>query len=346
MTDNSHETLERIAQRVPVPEPAYDRFLRHRDRKERNRRLRAGALALAVIVVAAAIFIREYRSAPTPADHSIQPPPVQDVDEQPAQRSPIEGLEFPMLPVGAQPSTPITGDAVVEFSSWRQDGGSFVEMAIYADGRVIWHPNQNNVGFSQLRLTPAGVETIRSIIISTGLFDHDLNLRRPGSISRLTILRGGRSVFVQWANASWLEGHKDNPEATLSESRDLGEIERLLGDPSVWHLSSDLYADPTVRPFEPSGFMFQYDRNHWDPSQLPSHARDVLARYDPATSSCFIVTSDVALRIARVLARAGFAPLTNSPVSLDWKLPGISGGGPSNPHLSPVLPHDVGCERE
>ena len=46
MTDNSHRTLERIARRVPVPEPAYERLLRRRDRKERNRRISAAVLAI------------------------------------------------------------------------------------------------------------------------------------------------------------------------------------------------------------------------------------------------------------------------------------------------------------
>lgn len=259
----------------------------------------------------------------------------------PVQPSPIEGLEFPMLPEGARPSTPITGDAVLTFESWPGHGYP-VDMAIYADGRVIWHPNQNGVGFFQLRLTPAGVDAIRSMITSTGLFDHDLNIRRPGPLSRLTILRGGRSVSVQWANASWLEGHKDNPEATPSQSRDLDQIQRLLGDPSAWQLSGDLYADPEIRPFVPSGFMFEYDRSEPDLSQLPSPASDLLARYDPASSKCSVVTTEVARKIARALARAGFAPLNNTPVYLDWKLPGES-GGPSNPHLNPVLPQDLNC---
>lgn len=342
MTDNSHETLERIAQRVPIPEPAYDRFLRHRERKERNRRLRAGALALVVIGFAAATFLREYRSAPMPADRPVQPSPIGHVEEPPAPRSPIEGLEFPMLPDGAQPSKPITGEAIVEFRSWPLLVG-YLEMAIYADGRVIWHPDQKDVGFFQLRLTPAGVDTIRSIIISTGLFDHDLDIRLPGDLSRLTIVRGDRSVFVQWADASWLEGHKDNHGATASEARDLAAIERLLGDPSAWQLSGDLYADPEIRPFVPSGFLFEYDRDDPDLAQLPLPARDLLARYDPGSTDCSVVTTDVARKIARALALAGFAPLTNTPTYLDWKLPGES-GGPSNPHLNAVLPHEVGCD--
>ncbi len=162
----------------------------------------------------------------------------------PIQRSPIKGLEFPMFPRALDPARRSPATPSSRSRSW-PDHGYPVDMAIYADGRVIWHPNQNGVGFFQLRLTPAGVDTIRSMITSTGLFDHDLSIRRPGTDSRLTILRGGRSVSVDWAkNASWLAGHKDNLEATPSQSRDLDQIQRVLGDPSAWQLSSDLYVDP------------------------------------------------------------------------------------------------------
>jgi WD40 repeat protein len=52
MTDNSQRTLERIAHRAPVPEPAYERFLRRRDRKRRNKRIVAGVVGIAVFVAA------------------------------------------------------------------------------------------------------------------------------------------------------------------------------------------------------------------------------------------------------------------------------------------------------
>ena len=67
MTDNSHRTLERIARRVPVPEPAYDRLLRRRDRKERNRRLSVAALAIVLTLLSIAGLMRAFGKAPTPA---------------------------------------------------------------------------------------------------------------------------------------------------------------------------------------------------------------------------------------------------------------------------------------
>jgi hypothetical protein len=327
--------LERESRRFIQADGAFERLLRRRDRKERNRRFRAGTLAVVVFVVAAAFFLREYRSQPTPADRPVRPSPVEDAEGQ----SPIEGLEFPMFPESARPSTPITGDEVVQFRSWPR-GGFPIVLAIYADGRVIWHPNQDDVGFFQLRLTPAGVDHVRSMIISTGLFNQDLDLIGHGELSGLTIQRDGRSVSVGWGDASWFE---QAPKATRSQSRDLADLERFLGDPSAWQLSGDLFADLQIRHFVPSGFVFQYDRGEPDLSQLPSPARDLLARHDPASSECSILTTKVARRIARALAQAGFAPLENTPVYLDWSLPGSGRGGISNPHLTPALPNDMEC---
>jgi hypothetical protein len=67
MTDSSHRTLERIARRVPVPEPAYDRLLRRRDRKERNRRISAAVLAIALTLLSIAGLMRAFRHSELPA---------------------------------------------------------------------------------------------------------------------------------------------------------------------------------------------------------------------------------------------------------------------------------------
>lgn len=50
---SSRATLERIGARVPVPQPAYERLMRHRDRKRRNQRIVSAVVAL--ILAAAAI---------------------------------------------------------------------------------------------------------------------------------------------------------------------------------------------------------------------------------------------------------------------------------------------------
>jgi Tol biopolymer transport system component len=68
MTPKSNETLERIARRIPIPETAYERMLRRRDRKQRNRRIGAAVLGIALALVTVAGLIRTFRTVERPAD--------------------------------------------------------------------------------------------------------------------------------------------------------------------------------------------------------------------------------------------------------------------------------------
>ena len=65
MTDSSQQTLQRIAGRVPVPQPAYDRMLRRRDRKRRNQRIAAGTLALALVALGLGATLSVLRDEPS-----------------------------------------------------------------------------------------------------------------------------------------------------------------------------------------------------------------------------------------------------------------------------------------
>jgi Tol biopolymer transport system component len=76
MTDSSRQTLRRIADRVPVPQPAYDRLLRRRDRKRRNQRIAAGTLALALVALgfgATLSVLRDERSGRGGTVPAVQP---------------------------------------------------------------------------------------------------------------------------------------------------------------------------------------------------------------------------------------------------------------------------------
>src|SRR4029450_13298786 len=68
----------------------------------------------------------------------------------------LEGLEEP-------PSEPAVGELVLNL----QGPG---ELTIYADGRVIWPIDDGDPGYLHMRLTPEGVEALRSRAVSTGLF--------------------------------------------------------------------------------------------------------------------------------------------------------------------------------
>src|SRR5919201_6903917 len=60
---NSRATLERIGGRVPVPQPAFDRLMRRRARKQRNQRIATAVLALILAAAAIGGAIRVLRSA-------------------------------------------------------------------------------------------------------------------------------------------------------------------------------------------------------------------------------------------------------------------------------------------
>src|SRR5215211_7473461 len=84
-----------------------------------------------------------------------------------------------------------------------------VEVAIYADGRVNWAIGDGDPGYLQRRLTPEGVERLRSRAVSTGLFEQDQGLtldyvdnpglREHGVVrGSMEVRRGDRSVIVVW----------------------------------------------------------------------------------------------------------------------------------------------------
>ena len=69
---SARTTLERIGDRVPVPEPAFELLLRRRDRKRRNQRIGAAAIAAILALVSMSILARSFRGTqpanePTPA---------------------------------------------------------------------------------------------------------------------------------------------------------------------------------------------------------------------------------------------------------------------------------------
>lgn len=67
MSDDTRRTLERIAARVPVPEPASDRLYRRRDRKQRTRRIAAGVLAIAITLLSIPVLLRAFGGQEHPA---------------------------------------------------------------------------------------------------------------------------------------------------------------------------------------------------------------------------------------------------------------------------------------
>jgi hypothetical protein len=117
-----------------------------------------------------------------------------------------------LAPVGATPSTPKSGELVLDFTFGHTfgDPGRF-QVLLYADGRLISErfggPSGEGyaTGLLERRLTPEGVELVRAEVISTGLVDHDLHLTSGEGLyfGHIAFRTGDRLVHVTWGSGIW-----------------------------------------------------------------------------------------------------------------------------------------------
>lgn len=199
-------------------------------------------------------------------------------------------------PVGATPSAPDSGELVL---LWQGDSAThatpdpnprgdfiapFVEARVYADGRLIWWrdgevpegANELMSGYLEQRLTPEGVELLRSEVVE--LLDRSRALLetlpadddpRPGPFGGLALFvpqdygSGWGSVGVrdgdQLVRLQW--GHIDNMRnprnkgtiATPEQLSALRRIDALLTDPTSV-LPSSAWAERKVRAYVPSHY--------------------------------------------------------------------------------------------
>jgi hypothetical protein len=221
-----------------------------------------------------------------------------------------------------------------------------VEVAVYADGRVIWSIGDGDPGYLQRRLTPEGVERLRSRAVSTGLFEGDRGVtldHRPGSME---VRRGDRSVIVVWGkDPSAIRNSNRDLErisaATPEQEAQLSDLVAFFRDPTAWTLPRRMYMQPETSPFVPSRIGVVYDAGRPDWSTLPSPAREIVSsRLGSLTSpaSCQVISADQARKIARALTQVGIdADYDSQRGSL-----GFSAAG-SFVHSFPALPHEVAC---
>src|SRR5512133_89233 len=246
------------------------------------------------------------------------------------------------------PSEPAVGETVLHLRGATVTES--VDVAIYADGRVIWPIGDGDPGYLQMRLTPEAVERLRSRAASTGLFDQDQGLtldHRPGSME---VRRDDRSVIVVWgkdpsAIRSWAKeivsrDLERTSAATAEQEIEVSELVAFFRDPTAWRLSSSSYVQPEISPFVPSRLEVVYDRGAPDWSALPSPAREIvssrlgLTRGDP----CQVIPTDQAREIARALTQARI----NADYDSQRGLLVIKAAG-SFVHSFPALPPEMAC---
>ncbi len=241
---------------------------------------------------------------------------------------------------------PAVGQLVLHLQTWSSGiDPDFVELAVYADGRVIWVTDER-VGYVEQRLTPEGVERLRSKAISTGLFERDGALAIDGvGWGNIKVRDGDRLVIVAWGqdpvNVSGLGLEDSFVRATSAQAVEVTKLEAFLGDPVTWALPHEMYEQREVTPFVPTHLWVGYDRSRPDLSKLPSPAREVATRIlEPLfLGRCQNISLDQAREIAQVLALAGIiAPDYDVRLGYAFTVPSST----SFVHAHPALPHDIG----
>jgi hypothetical protein len=185
-------------------------------------------------------------------------------------------------PEGATPSAPEGGELVLQgkarsasvANSLKEPGGRYVgalvRLWVFADGRVIWDRLERRVsegakelesGLLEQRLTPEGVELVRSEFVASGLFDRDLTLVVPdghlfpegGNFwGWAEAPRDGRLVRLRWDSPLFSSPGK-RATATPEQVSALRRLDALLGDPESV-LPSSAWAVRKIRAYVPSHY--------------------------------------------------------------------------------------------
>ena len=359
MSRDRFDVLERFVPLFEAPEPSVERFRRRRDRKRRNQRIAAGVVGIAVFV--AAIWIvtsgMSLQRSQTPGGGGFEPTGSPEPTVVPTEQPVLPGLPAE----GASPSTPEHGRLVL-YLEGSVPGGLWTAVWVYADGRVIWGdmwgdgyfpsgaPTEGATGFVEQRLTPAGVEFLQTQVLSTGLFEHDLDLLLDPPSGFLTIeaRNGDRLVQVTWA---WdgIVG-KDVPSATSEQASALEGIHALLAHPASWPASA--WEDEDPKTFVPSRYQVwlrvfpdqgggELRVGEREVGLLPPSAADILRHGTQVRQPTYEMTTDDLRAFAEALNQAGLEP---------WPSPGgeailrytLDPDEPGNSlwvFVGPVLPH-------
>ena len=237
-------------------------------------------------------------------------------------------------PVGATPSAPESGELVIQYRLDMEptDGA---RGWVYADGRLITLRGNSDLpeaanpwssGFLEQRLTPEGVELLRSEIVSTGLFDHP---QRPGSTvgphNVIQVRIGDRLVRVQ----------ADFPQ----------RLRQQLANPESW-LPASAWANRQIRAYVGSMYAITYGGQFQTVEQssilalLPAPAEDLLRDQDavprhgftggggsliPITSYVSDLTTEEARALAQALDDAGLKqPMAADQLAYRFEIPGTS----------------------
>ena len=309
----------------------------------RNQRIGAGALTLVVSLFVLAVLVRVLQSGRVPTVRPIEPRPS-------TERVGFVGLP----PEGVHASTPPSGGLVLISNGFGDPDGVRVDLYVYADGTMIWQKwtirsvpvgvpegaNEFTTGYLEQRLTTEGVELLRSRILSTGLFQRNLELRagkaQHHSPVTIRVRNDDRVVFVEAFRAPGT----NVPKQTPAQTRALLRLEALLADPAAW-LPTTAWADREIRAYVASRYSGGFDRRVARPRELPPAAAELLFERD----DCRDFTIDEVRTISEALDGAGIPPSTNYVGELAFEIGGTAlQDWDSYLHFWPVLPNRAAFE--
>ena len=341
---NEQEILDRAkraAMSVDELDQPYDALLRRHDRKRRNQRITAGVVGMAIFV--AAVWIVTSGLSVDRSQTSVVPGgdvtgPTETGPTVPPETERVGFIGLP--PEGAAQSTPERGELVLEFIGGPGTPTS-TDMWMYADGRLIWRQWANDganyrdvTGLLERRLTPEGLDLVLSEVISTGLFDKDLDLAIEGltpADSGPQAIQCGFGPGIEVRNRdrlvrlTWLRGCGE-PELQLATPEQADAVVRLVGrlaDPASW-LPEQAWEDQEIRAYVPSRYAICANlvdlpggvpHSAWPTTseivdQLPGPVKALVYAdgrvIERADGGCYEVTTDEARAIVRALDEAGF----------------------------------------
>lgn len=381
MTDLDRTSIDRLLPAAPGPADWDDVLNRSGAHHRRRRRLVAVAATALVVAVVSGSAIGSVRDF--------------------VLRTGFIGLP----PIGATPSSPASGKLEIWYwAFWSANGQPFWAGAanpnvrtgrtrawVYADGRLIsWggpdrpgSANPLSTGFIEQRLTPEGVERLRSEIAAAGDFGDPDELAPPGKppcplgqspTDREKAIANGdcqlptpepapdAPITVPFSTPIVVAGL--GTLVYVDHARDLDRLYARLSDPGSW-LPASAWVERDVRAYVASKYDVCYGGGRPDQrieqtrllALLPPAVRDLLGdaplrqgplfgepgNFRPSYEYCSDMTTDEARAVAVALDDAGFHEDGSSRLNYRIEAPG-SNPGEAYVWFEPYLPHgEITC---
>jgi hypothetical protein len=279
------QLLERARRQFPPTSDAMEALVRRRDRKRRNQRIAAGVVGIAVFV--AAVWIVTSGLSLDRSETSVVPGGgvTGPAGSLVPNSTGVNVINLP--PEGAPPSSPEHGELVlsVEGRGIAADR-AVTRMYLYADGRMIWWregdlpPGATGHDILEQRLTPEGVELVRSEVVSSRLIDPDPDSgvmvdgeADPDPFAFLGFMRvrdADRLVGREFAHEGYQTGgpHRVGETtcrpawgcahiATAEEESAIKRLTTRLADPASW-LPASAWADQGIKIYVPTTYRVCY----------------------------------------------------------------------------------------